>query len=74
LLRKPTKDRGYYLRVLRAEQNWQQAEAAAYFGISPTHWSLLEAGKRNASPELAVKFAFVTGVPVELFLGVEVTR
>lgn len=68
------KDGGYYLRILRAEQDWKQTDAADYFGVTPSHWSLLEDGKRNASPQLAAELSRLTGAPIEVFLGVDVPR
>lgn len=68
------KDAGYYLRVWRAERNLAMFEAAEYFGIGPSHLSLIESGHRNASPKHAVKMAKATKAPVELFLGIAVTR
>lgn len=68
------KDRRYYLRVFRAEYDLSQSAAAKMFGVSASHWSLLEDGKRLASPQVAAKLAEATKAPIELFLGVEVSR
>ena len=68
------KDRSYYMRVLRAEHGWDQAQAAKFFGLNQSHWSLMEKGRRNASPDVAVKLAQATSAPIELFLGIAVTR
>ena len=37
-------------------------------------WSLMENGHRNASPKVAAKLAKAMKAPLELFLGIEVTR
>ena len=68
------KDRAYYLRVFRAEHDLSQTEAAEYFGVGTSMWSLMEDGKRSPSPKIAAKLAKVTGVQIEVFLGIEVTR
>ena len=68
------RDRGYYLRVWRAERDLTIAEAAATFRVNPSHWSLVEAGKRNASPRLAAHLAAITGQPIEMFLGIPVPK
>ena len=65
---------GFYLRVWRAERGLTICAAAKYFGISSSQLSLIERRNRNASPALAAKFAEATGGPIEVFLGVEVTR
>ncbi len=67
-------DRGYYLRVWRAERDLSIGQAAEVFGVSPSFWSLLEDGRRNASPKVAAELANATGQPIEIFLGIEVTR
>ena len=73
-LPKVKKDRGYYMRIFRATYGLNRAEAAALFGLNPSFWSLMEAGKRNASPVTAAQLAKTIGAPLELFLGIEVTR
>lgn len=65
------KDIGYFLRVFRATYGFSQGKAAKMFKMSASHWSLLEDGRRNASPELAQELAKVTGAPIELFLGLQ---
>jgi len=68
-LPKPTKkDAGYYLRVWRAERNLAVFQAAKCFGIGSSQWSLLEAGKRNASPTVAEQLAEATSAPLDIFL------
>lgn len=66
---KVKKDIGYVLRIYRAERNLSQFSAAKKFDVSPAHWSMLEDGKRRASPGLAKDLADATGAPLELFLG-----
>ena len=61
-------DRAYVMRVWRAKRDLSKGEAAKIFGVNPSHWSLMEADKRNASPELAVKLGAAMGQPIELFL------
>ena len=68
------RDRSFHLRIFRATYNLSKYEAAKLLGIGPSHWSLLERGRRNASPSLAAKLAAMTGEPLELFLGIKVTR
>jgi transcriptional regulator with XRE-family HTH domain len=63
------KDRRYFLRVFRAQYDLTQGEAAKLFGLSPSHWSLLEAGERKPSPHVAKKLAAATGASLELLLG-----
>ncbi len=63
-------DQGYYLRMFRARYNLTQADAARLFEMSPSHWSLLEDGKRTFSPQQAEKMAKVTGADIRLFIGV----
>lgn len=68
------KDAGFYLRVWRAERALTKDASARFFGIGPSQLSLIESGRRNASPEVAAKMADATGAPIELFLGIAVTR
>jgi len=68
------KDKGYHLRMFRAAHDLTQAQAAQLFGVSASHWSLMEDGKRTASPEIAAEMAKAMAVPIEIFLDVEVTR
>lgn len=65
------RDCGYYLRVFRATYGFSQAEAAAFFGVGVSHWSLVEAGLRNFSPTKAFQIAAVIGSPPELLMGVD---
>ena len=62
------KDVGYFLRVFRAERGLSQWWAAQYFGINPSHWSLLEHQQRVPSPALAKRLSIATGAPFELLL------
>ena len=72
LPRETKHDRAYVMRVWRAKRDLSNADAAKVFGINPSHWSLLEANKRNAAPGLAAKLAAAMDQPIELFLGLEV--
>ena len=65
---------GYHLRVWRAERNLTIREAAKLFRVTASHLSLVEAGKRLASPTLAYRMAQATKAPIETFLGVRVSR
>ena len=67
-LPKVKKDRGYYLRVWRAERDLSVADAAKHFGIGAAHWSLLENNRRNASPSVGAELAKATGTSIELFI------
>jgi transcriptional regulator with XRE-family HTH domain len=69
LPRAKRKNAGYYLRIWRAERDLTQSEAAKYFDIKPSHWSLLEDGRRFASPAVAKQLAEATGAPLETFLN-----
>ena len=68
------KDRAYYLRVFRAKHDLTVAQAAALIGLKGSAWSLIESGKRNASPQVAAKLAALVPLPIEQFLGIKVTR
>lgn len=68
------RNRAYYLRVWRAERDLTVAQAAALFNLHPSHWSLMESGKRNASPKVAAHLAAATGQPIEMFLGIAVPK
>lgn len=68
------KDAGYYLRIWRAERDLTQHQAARFFDVTPSHWSLLEDGKRAASPLLAQVLAKATGARIEVFLNLEVAK
>lgn len=68
------RDRGYYLRVWRAERNLTADAAAKVFGIDSSHWSLIESGRRNASPKIAAQLADAVGQPIQMFLGIAVPK
>lgn len=53
------------LRVLRAEQDWSQAELAQRLGVSRQTINALETGKYDPSLPLAFKIARLFGRPVE---------
>ena len=63
------KDLTYFLRVYRAERGLRQHEAARGFRIKPSHWSLLEAGRRMPGKDLARRLAEATGAPLDVCLG-----
>ena len=71
---KVKKNKGYPLRVWRAERDLTIKAAAKFFRVSAGHWSLMENGLRHASPRLAARLAEATGAPLEVFLGIKVTR
>ncbi len=73
-LPKIIKDGGYYLRLFRATYNFTQAEAAKFFHVGVSQWSLVESGRRNLSPRKAFEVAAVVEMPVELLLGVPVPQ
>ena len=68
LPKRTPRDAGFFLRILRAERNISQREAADLFGVSKAYWSLLESRKRNASPKLAERLAEATDAPMDIFL------
>jgi putative transcriptional regulator len=53
------------LRVLRAEQDWSQAELAGRLGVSRQTINALEGEKYDPSLPLAFKIARLFGWPVE---------
>ena len=53
------------LRVLRAEQDWSQAELAGRLGVSRQTINALEGGKYDPSLPLAFKTAQLFGRPIE---------
>jgi putative transcriptional regulator len=53
------------LRVLRAEQDWSQAELAQRLGVSRQTINALETGKYDPSLPLAFKIARLFSRPVE---------
>jgi putative transcriptional regulator len=53
------------LRVLRAEQDWSQAELAGRLGVSRQTINALEGEKYDPSLALAFKIARLFGRPVE---------
>ena len=64
------KDRAYHLRTFQARYGWSDQDCAAYFGISPSMWSLIKNRKRNASPGLGLQIAEATGADFkDLIMG-----
>ena len=53
------------LRVLRAEQDWSQAELAQRLGVSRQTINALEGGKYDPNLPLAFKIGRLFGRPVE---------
>ena len=53
------------LRVLRAEQNWSQAELARRAGVSRQTINAIETGKYDPSLPLAFKLANIFGSTIE---------
>jgi putative transcriptional regulator len=53
------------LRVLRAEQNWSQAELGMRVGVSRQAINAIETGKYDPGLPLAMKIARVFRQPVE---------
>lgn len=65
------KDAGFYLRIWRAERDLTIKKAASLFSVTPSFFSLLEAGQRFAAPSLAKELSDATGAPLEVFLNME---
>lgn len=57
---------GRSIKVLRAAVGLQQRQVAERAGLDPSYVSLLEAGKRSASPEAVALLADALGVPVSI--------
>ena len=53
------------LRVLRAEQDWTQADLAKRLGVSRQTINVIENGKYDPSLELAFRIARLFGRPIE---------
>lgn len=53
------------LRVLRARQNWSQAELAGRVGVSRQTINAIETGRYDPSLSLAFKIAELFGLPIE---------
>jgi putative transcriptional regulator len=53
------------LRVLRAEQNWSQADLAERLSVSRQTVNAIETGKYDPSLPLAFKIARLFGKPIE---------
>lgn len=51
------------LRVLRAERQWNQHQAARACGWSQSRYSLIETGNQPATPEDVEKLVEAFGVP-----------
>jgi len=59
------------LRVLRAEQNWSQAELGMRVGVSRQAINAIETGKYDPSLPLAMKVARLFGKTVEEVFSLE---
>ena len=59
------------LRVLRAEQNWSQAELGMRVGVSRQAINAIETGKYDPSLPLAMKIARLFGKTVEEVFALE---
>jgi len=59
---------GQRMKFLRVALDLKQRELAARLGITNSHLSLLERGKRMPSYPLLVRFSEVTGLPLPLLL------
>ncbi|PPT92522.1 hypothetical protein XaraCFBP7407_19690 [Xanthomonas arboricola pv. arracaciae] len=57
------------LKTVREVHRMQQGELAERLGISRSHLSEIEAGKKSASVDLLGKFADVFDVPASTFLS-----
>ncbi|MDX2276215.1 MAG: helix-turn-helix transcriptional regulator [Hyphomonadaceae bacterium] len=53
------------LRVLRAENNWSQADLAERLNVSRQTVNAIETGKYDPSLPLAFKIARLFGMPIE---------
>ncbi len=53
------------LRVLRAEQNWSQAELAFRLDVSRQAVNAIETGKHDPSLPLAFRIARIFGLSIE---------
>jgi putative transcriptional regulator len=63
------------LRVLRAENEWSQADLAERLGVSRQTVNAIETGKYDPSLPLAFKIARVFGQPIEaIFQEEELAR
>ena len=53
------------LKVLRAEQDWSQAELAEKLGVSRQTVNAIETGKYDPSLDLAFRFSSLFGLHIE---------
>lgn len=60
----PVKTNGAAIKELRVACGWRQVRFAKAIQISPAYLSNIEAGRRQASPEVRVRIAEVLGVPL----------
>ena len=59
---------GEGLRAIRILAGWSVARFAQEIGIAPSHVSNIEAGRRQASPEVVKRMADTLGVPTSTLL------
>lgn len=59
------------LKALRLERKWTQADLASMLGVSPSHISEMEQGKKNPSRPLLAQMATIFHVPIADMYEVE---
>ena len=59
-------DYGRAIRVVRSAQGFSQRQLADRVGVSPSHLSLIESGKRDPSLKLLEEIAGCLAVPMHL--------
>jgi transcriptional regulator with XRE-family HTH domain len=69
------KTNGAAVRALRLAMGWRVCRFAEAARISPQYLSNIEAGRRQASPEVRVRIAAALGVPLSAIVSpvIEVT-
>lgn len=60
---------GASLRVIRTRSGWSVSSLAEKVGCKPSHISNIEAGRRQASPELVHRLAKVLDVPLQSLIS-----
>lgn len=60
------------LRAIRTRSGWSVGRFAAAVGIGSSHLSNIEAGRRQASPEVITEMARVLDVPVMALISARV--
>ena len=59
------------LKGWRLRHNLDQREAARIIGVSQTTFARMEALKRYPRPSLAKKMRVITGLPIEVIMGID---